>query len=362
MSESRAHVRTFNLETMSGVFPGTRTQLFQRVRLAPLEGDAPPCWALCLWYDTPPALLVVRQDLETGRPQSAPLLRIEQPAAGDLNRRLQAALAESGWRLLTCGACAHWRPSPSRTPDGLAVGSCGLRRAAFSAEGAPPEAAPPEPLAALAGQSHLALECPHHRPLPAAAHSAGDAQAAHAQEVEGPTLPLAPLPKIAELSESKLKPWPRLRLRLQRALARALPSRPAPPPRTPADLLAERSGVGAGTEPCFACQGRIANLGALTVASADGDKQTFSVWRCRLCATLYLSDWTDRWERVDSLETEETIYRIAPVEAAELLALFASIPAGDHPANRHERTPQRDWIHAQFAGRAPLSHIVKQGR
>jgi hypothetical protein len=200
----------------------------------------------------------------------------------------------------------------------------------------------------LAAQSHLALDCAHHKPatdpLPAA------------EEV----LPVAPLPKIAEISESKLKPWPRLRLRLRRRMQAGL-RRSAPPPNL-ADLLAERSGVGAGTEPCFACQGRIANLGALTTASEHDDKRTFSVWRCRLCATLYLSDWTDRWERVDSLETEETIHRIAPVEAAELLALFRTVPAGEHPANRHERTPQRDWVLAQFADRAPLSHIVKQGR
>lgn len=165
-----------------------------------------------------------------------------------------------------------------------------------------------------------------------------------------------PLPRIAVISESKLKPWPRFRLRLARRL------KPAPPASGLEAQLAERSGVGAGTESCFVCQGRIANLGALAVESHDGDKQTFSVWRCRLCFTLYLSDWVDRWERVDSLETEETIYRIAPFEAAELLTLFAGVPAGDHPERRHERGAQRDWILRQVAGRTPLSHLVKQGR
>jgi hypothetical protein len=171
---------------------------------------------------------------------------------------------------------------------------------------------------------------------------------------------MAPLPKAAEISESK-KPWAqRMALRLRRRLL-PQPSSPSPAPSL-ADSLVERSGVGAGTEPCFACQGRIANLGALTVASPEGDKQTFSVWRCRVCHTLYLSDWIDRWERVDSLETEETIYRIAPVEAAELLALVGSVAGGDHPRLRRERGAQRAWVLEQLARRPALSHVIKQGR
>ncbi|HHY58754.1 MAG TPA: hypothetical protein GYA08_25350, partial [Chloroflexi bacterium] len=48
----------FNLATMSGVFPGTRTMVYQRVRLAPMtqaDDEATRRWARILWYAAPPA-------------------------------------------------------------------------------------------------------------------------------------------------------------------------------------------------------------------------------------------------------------------------------------------------------------------
>lgn len=170
-------------------------------------------------------------------------------------------------------------------------------------------------------------------------------------------LPVQPIPLAAQLSDSKKRGWARIRLHLRRLLpARRGVSAPL------TQRLVERSGVGAGTEPCFACQGRIANLAALAVESDEGDKETFSVWRCRVCFTLYLSDWVDRWERLESLETEETIYRLAPAEALEMLALIDSIAGGDHPGQRSERNAPKEWIKNQVRGRTPLSHMVKQGR
>ena len=128
------------------------------------------------------------------------------------------------------------------------------------------------------------------------------------------------------------------------------------------EIVVERSGVGAGTEQCHACNGRIANLGALTVATEQGDKETFSVWRCRLCYTFYLNDWIDRWERLESLETEETYYRLAPAEALAVLAVIDNVVDAEHPARRHERDAQRHWMLAFLAGHIPLSHQVRQGR
>ena len=73
---------------MSGVFPGTRTMVFQRVRVRPLEeGDETPGaaqWVRLLWYEEPAACAV-----ELG----ANLLRIPQPLDGDLGARLAEALA-----------------------------------------------------------------------------------------------------------------------------------------------------------------------------------------------------------------------------------------------------------------------------
>ena len=124
--------------------------------------------------------------------------------------------------------------------------------------------------------------------------------------------------------------------------------------------------MGAGTERCLACIGRIANLGALTVAAEGGDKRndkrTLSVWRCRLCHTYYLNDWVDRWERLDSLETEESYYRIAPGEALELLALFRQTSGSEHPKERHSRGAQRAQVDAFLVGRLRLLHQIKLGR
>ena len=120
--------------------------------------------------------------------------------------------------------------------------------------------------------------------------------------------------------------------------------------------------MGAGTEPCFACQGRMANLGAIAVATPDDDKRTFSVWRCRTCGTYYLNDWTDRWERLDSLETEERTFRLAPGEALQILALIHSIDGAEHPAARHQREAPRRILETFIADRAPLSHQIRQGR
>jgi hypothetical protein len=163
-----------------------------------------------------------------------------------------------------------------------------------------------------------------------------------------------PIRKVAEIAESKLRFWTRWRKRVRRWLQQGR--------RSDGETLVERSGVGAGTEPCFVCQGRIANLGALAVETPDGDRQTFSIWRCRNCYTTYLNDWIDRWERLDSLDTEETYYRIAPHEALALLTLVNSVAGGEHPGRRRERNDQRSRLLQFIAGRTPLSHQVRQGR
>jgi hypothetical protein len=161
--------------------------------------------------------------------------------------------------------------------------------------------------------------------------------------------------KSAELDEDRLPRGRRWLRRLQRWIG-------GPAPQPSGDAIVERSGVGAGTEPCLACHGRIANLGALTVAAPEGDKETLSVWRCRNCYTTYLNDWIDRWERLDNLETEETYYRIAPAEAQEILAIIAAIPGADHPGGRTQRHRYREQVLEFVRGRAPVSRQIKQGR
>jgi hypothetical protein len=327
------HVQRFNLETMSGVFPGTRTAVFQRVRLWPRHKPAAgPIWAQILWTDEPFVCLVYRQD-DAGRPILPPLVQLDAPS-GVVHEQLAAALAEVGWFAQSCGSCRFWQATTAQSADGLRAGVCRV---------VPEVDLPPE----LALQSALALDCPR--------WAAVDETVA-AVEIATAALAPGPLPKIAEISESKLKFWPRLQRRVQRWFHGERST-----PRW-AERLVERSGVGAGTESCFACQGRIANLGALAVATPEGDTQTFSIWRCRSCFTLYLNDWIDRWVRLESLETEERYYRIAPAEALELLAVIEGVAGAEHPGRRHERTAQRLHFVNFLANRTPLSYQIRQGR
>jgi hypothetical protein len=332
-------MQRFNLATMSGVFPGTRTQIYQRVYLRSLaEPDTPPVWAQVLWYEAPTSCAVYLQEADQGW-ATTPLVRLVEPLDG-LNGRLPAALREAGWQLESCGTCRFWLPLASTVPDGLPAGVCGWQPGGTT-----------QPLPGLlATHSALALRCPHWcvaESAPAAVSTARSGSGAVA---------VAPLRKVAEISESKLRFWPRLWRRIERLVhpARSTPAWEA--------QLVERSGVGAGTEHCFVCQGRIANLGALAVATAAGDEQTLSIWRCRRCHTLYFNDWIDRWVRLDNLETEERYYRIAPAEAHALLQVIYNVPGGEHPGRRHERTAEGAQLLQMVAGRVPLSHQIRQGR
>ena len=105
----------FNLETMSGVFPGTRTMVFQRVRVRPVQrGDGTAGaaqWVRLLWYEEPSACVV-----ELG----PSLLRLLEPLSGDFGARLQEALGANSVQLTACGSCAFWQPAAAKTDAGLA--------------------------------------------------------------------------------------------------------------------------------------------------------------------------------------------------------------------------------------------------
>jgi hypothetical protein len=340
----------FNLQTMSGVFPGTRTMVFQRVRVRPVrqgvEGSPAAQWARLLWYEEPAACVV-----ELG----SSLLRIPEPLAGDFGRRLQEALAANGFQLMACGSCAFWQPLAAQTGDGLPAGRCMVKGNAGENACAPD---------ALAAQSLLALDCSHWQAADGERVQQGEDGAAVQEPPSNEPVTLGQFSKRAEReSDERWSWWGRLRRRLAGRSAASRQVRQAPVAAASwQDRIVERSGVGAGTEPCFACQGRIANLGALAVASPEGDKETFSVWRCRQCFTYYLNDWVDRWERTDSLETEETYYRLAPQEALEILAVIEGVMDAEHPARRHERAAQRVWMLQFLNARPVLSHQIKQGR
>lgn len=337
----------FNLATMSGVFPGTRTMVYQRVRLAALKqtnAAATTRWARLSWYTAPPACVVELEANGATGAAAEPIVRIPQPAPATFGARLAEALAAAGWRMVTCGGCAHWQPHGARTSDELTTGLCTWRR---SEESLP---------AALTAQSLLALACDHWQAADATAPSPDAAIPAAPDTV-------TPIRKRAEQENDER--WT-LVGQVRRWLRKPTPAPASPASASPAlawtERVVERSGVGAGTEPCFACQGRIANLGALAVATPEGDKETFSIWRCRSCYTYYLNDWIDRWERTDNLETEERYYRLSPAEALEALAVIDNIVHAEHPARRHERDAQRRWMLEFLKDRPLLSHQIRQGR
>ncbi len=336
----------FNLQTMSGVFAGTRTPVFQRIR-AETRNAATKVrhWLQLAWYTEPASCAVYPFQPGNAVAYEQPLISLLDPLTGDFNQKLQAALHATEQQLVSCGSCRFWQRNNVVTLDQLPLGICQWRQHG-NQENARLETPLPD---TLAMQSALALDCAHWE------------QAQPIADVPTPMAgstvraSLTPMRKAAEDADIRLSFWQRLRKRFA----------PKETVGQPLDLntrLLERSGVGAGTEPCFVCQGRIANLGALAVETAEGDKQTFSIWRCRHCHTLYLNNWIDRWERLDNLETEETYYRIAPAEAKELLTLLYSVAGGEHPRRREERAVERAQVAHFMIGRTPLSHQVRQGR
>ncbi|MCC6454766.1 MAG: hypothetical protein IT328_07485 [Caldilineaceae bacterium] len=334
MPAERKPLQNFNIDTMSGIYPGSRTMIYQRLRLHHQE-EAHSHWYQLQWYSDPPAAVLLQMRAAT--PTTAPLLSLPEPDRSDFVERLHNELAAREFKADACFACRHWHPLSVHTTDGLPAGRCGWSDAQ--------ETMP----SALSTQSALSLACEHFQRL--------DEPRTSPITQASPSTSHPRVLKLAELDPDRLPFWPRLWHRLSRRGRRQ-----DHPTSHWADQVIERSGVGAGTEPCFVCQGRLGNLGALAVASPEGDKQTLSIWRCRNCYTTYFNDWTDRWERLDSLETEELYYRIAPAEAYAAMQIIRNTVGGDHPGGRAERRQERAQLLTLVAGKQPLSHQVRQGR
>ena len=319
----------FNTKTMSGIHPGSRTARVHMVRLQTIGApQEPQTWVRVLWPEETEGCAVYRHK-DGGQWEDQPFLSLSGATSAQMMSTLADALGQEGQRPLVCGFCLWWQPiAEAANEDGIPLGRC-------TWAGGSPATSP----STGQEQGFLAMDCPHWdigEQLPAVSQTQPD---------------LAAAPKSSGW-------WSALKERLTGN------SRPTGVDVSAVDIvnLAERSGVGAGTERCLACHGRIANLGALSVATERDDKRTLSVWRCRRCHTFYLNDWIDRWERLDSLETEENYYRIAPYEAITLLALFRERPGSEHPKDRHSRTEQRAQMDAFLANRPRLLHQIKLGR
>ena len=324
----------FNLKTMSGVFAGSRTRSFQRLRLCSIDGEPPQRrWAQLLWYDEPAECVLTLLDATGNQPEGEHdvIWRDSAPEPESVIDTLQTVLKTSGWKLEACATCAHWQTSRQQTDDGFQVGRCCWTG---------PSVEPDNADSILLQQSSLALACIHWAEI-------GAIQPLQVK-LEETVEPVAQLQEPAEQSG-----W-------RRWLAKFSTRQQGTEVETKQENtpIEERSGVGAGTDPCLVCQGRIANLSTLTLETPEGDKQTFSLWRCRICFTTYLNSWIDRWERLDTLETEEHIYRLSP---AELIVAQGAIQRHD-PRDEATRAQQRAWFETLTRSRIPLSHQIRQGR
>lgn len=325
----------FNPDTMSGIYPGDRSAVYQRVLGQQIEAaDVPAQWLQVSWDGQPPGPLVsVDRGSEEAYCISDFRLVISDPR--EACRALAAELFARDMDLHACGSCGFWDEVTGTTADELPSGRC-----AFPVAGVEPALAPPE----LAVQSAFSLACTHWIPrdqfVPPVKVSDGD----HAQANVAPTAAAAS--EVAGPS-----PWQRVRSLLTRARRD-----PDDPRRKPIPLPKKVTAV--GTEPCFVCQGRIARLGSHTIRTDEGDNETFTIWRCHICYSTYLGDWIDRWVRLDSLETQEAFYRIAPPVASDLLSRFHAAKVQDAAARQDLELQLRSLT----AETEPVSRQVKQGR
>lgn len=358
-ASQEGHTR-FNLATMSGVFPGTRTQIYQRVQVEETtltdSVNRVRRWLQLMWFEAPMRLIAYPLTNTETATNTEPFFVLEFADNQPFAAQLQRALAHRNVALRACGSCRYWRSQKGQSSTEPPVGQC-----TWPVNGEQSTVPDVEGIAMLKAQSALAPACRHWLSIEGTERPADSAAPDQWAEV-------ATMRRAAEDAEIRRPVLQRWRRRVGRWLRSRLITQSEDVKHQPTSSaswqaeLVERSGLGAGTEPCLVCQGRIANIGALTVATPEDDKQTFSVWRCRNCYALYLNSWIDRWERLDNLETEESYYRIAPDEATELLTVINEYRGGEHPHRRHERAAARQFF-TDFLGEAiPLSHQVRQGR
>lgn len=371
-------LQSFNLETMSGVFPGTRTRRHHLLQLSgandsessmEIDQDTNPkaAWAKIYWTEEPATAVAVDQSGQE-------VFQIEVTHVETIFGEIAHAFLLQNQQVVACGTCQHWeRNLTVDEREEPSYGKCG-KRSEIILESHPNPVPSDNSFAdnladELTLQSSMALSCLHWQVRMASSMSSKDGSETKQADNASPALNFGSAPKSdVDLSEVQVnRSWWVEKFR------QWIGSNQAPEKKQSAQQMSktakrvslkqlDRSGVGAGTEPCLGCHGRIANLGALVVQTTEGDRQTYSVWRCRNCAATYLNSWIDRWERLDNLETEETLYRVAPTEALQLLVRIHGIDGGDHPQERETRDDERDWFEAFRHDRSALSHQIRHGR
>lgn len=339
----RPLLASFNLHTMSGIHPGRRSAVFQRLLVQQVDSsDSPALWLQVSWDGQPPGP-AVHADRNSSEGSGITAFRLATPDPQKSYEALSGELKRVGFDLHACGACAFWDGMIGVTADGLPAGRC-----TYPVNEAEPVLAPP----ALAVQSAFSLACTHWTvgdKASAARISIGDAgDSPHTNSaIPAPSTPEGPKRRPAPSQ------WQRLHSLLTRSKSNSSDSRSKP-------IALPKKVTAVGTEPCFVCQGRIARLDSHTIATQEGDNETFTVWRCHTCYTTYLGDWIDRWVRLDSLETQEAFYRIPPAVASDLLGQYQAAKAEREIPDARERLELR--LRRLIAETEPLSRQLKQGR
>ena len=150
-----AALQPFNLATMSGVFPGSRTQIFQRARVLSMAATPTNGWIQLLWDEGNGAPRRCKVFLATpgSATPAAPLLELTVSELSQFHPQLAQALQQVGWQLASCGTCQHWRsarpPGAATTESFFPIGRCH-----WDTDGA-------KIPRSLRQQSPLALQCPH---------------------------------------------------------------------------------------------------------------------------------------------------------------------------------------------------------
>src|SRR5690606_31048696 len=107
-----------------GVYPGTRTQVYQKLRLRRTDAaSAAPEWYALLWYDAPAALVLYPTRLAAPAPE--PLLSMTPPDDPLVfSARLRQKLDEQQLAADACFDCRYWLPRPRTNQDGVPIGRC----------------------------------------------------------------------------------------------------------------------------------------------------------------------------------------------------------------------------------------------
>lgn len=353
-------VLRFNLDTMSGVFPGVKPRHFFRfrisncIRTSESQPESQPRWVAAIWLEEPEAWVVIdEQGNETCRVAgSYDVITIDQ---------LIESLRSLGHEPHCCGTCTFWKVDRAQN-EKVRSGTCALENGHCGIS--LPWDADISMLKRVDSQTAPSLACEYwiHQctPLELGNPTAKVTSTQNGNDARS----VAKDPILDKEGSTGAGLVERVKKRLVRPFTRLVKSRNngALESATTSRFELEQSGYSAGTEPCLTCHGRMANMASITAESTSGDTQTYSLWRCRVCNATYLNSWVDRWARLDNLETEEKIYRLSPLE-------FATIYGQISPANNlstagepQSQPSPHEWLREYASSRVPLSHQIRHGR